>query len=86
MGRPVRRPIWCVLPCDHYPCLLLFSDFLIYIRVYIFVFKKRGGAAYFLGGLRATLFYNLGQFIGKHNCTLRLHVANYLAGSMSMLV
>ena len=33
-----------------------------------------------------SLFYNLGQFIGKHKCTFRLHVANYLAGSMSMLV
>ena len=36
--------------------------------------------------LFSSLFYNLGQFIGKHKCTLRLHVANYLAGSMSMLV
>ena len=36
--------------------------------------------------LLSSLFYNLGQFIGKHKCTLRLHVANYLAGSMSMLV
>ena len=34
----------------------------------------------------AHFFYNLGQFMGKHKYTLRLHVANYLVGSMSMLV
>ena len=77
--------------------IILVCYFLVIFYIYIFK-KKRGGAAppltpllIFLGGLRppppprATLF-NLGQFIGKHKCTLRLHVANYLAGSMSMLV
>ena len=41
MGRPVRRPIWCVLPCDHYPCLLLFSNF------YIYILKEGGGGGRF---------------------------------------
>ena len=27
MGRPVRRPMWCMLQCDHCPCLLLFLFF-----------------------------------------------------------
>ena len=40
MGRPVRRPIWCVLPCDHYPCLLLFSN----LYIYIYIFLKEGVA------------------------------------------
>ena len=91
-GRSVGRSGVCSRVTIILVCYFLVI-FYIYTCIYIF-FLKEGGLrpssppCLFFGGAhpRATLFYNLGQFMGKHNCTLRLHVANYLAGSMSMLV
>ena len=97
-GRSVGRSGVCSCVTIILVCYFLV---IFYIYIYIFkkrgVCAPPHPPAYFLGGLRpptpppratlfSSLFYNLGQFIGKHKCTLRLHVANYLAGSMSMLV